>query len=557
MANLVGRVVKLAGSGIGLGREAYLHHKDKKNVAQRGVSPNLRPGEQANRPRSPYADDDIYVQLPEADAEELITNGQAYPVPDEKQRELKRFDYDDESDSDEAVDLEDDWEADEEADLPPPSYDSLYSVDSQESADSKGKQAPSYVRDAPQSSTEAPESSGQSEKQAVKLVRQVMAQAGPIPNQRMPLEYPVLIPQRRPGAKTRGFVRGYAPDLAASGISQDTFMRFLHNFDEASKASPYLQALFISAGIVGLVPGVITMAVSISVQVATGIAKELDSRYRANAYLDEINRQLFMPRGLYAMVMRYKPQAQLPGDQMDLGFGEVNMETAKNVARWAPGGPNESSGPPSSGMRVIQKIRLASGTARRAADMPTTCAPLIFPTADGGARLERTLEPTDPAVGLPSASGERTFKEKAKSAYEFVNDYYDRRAQAGYLQANPGTALGNQTAAPEFRSRYADPNNTTNSNVFSLLTGNASNRPGRAERKTARRERRNQRRVARGREPRLPPGQREPRGPVGYLRKGVKKVLHEDVLYLMVVELPSQQELAEARQVLLANGWTK
>lgn len=543
MSRLVGRVVKLAGSGIGLGHEAYLHHKDKKEASKRGPSPNPRTGGPSH-----YDDDDVYVQLPDEHAEELIANGQAYPVSEEKRRHLKRIDYNSESDSDESVDLEDDWEADEEADFAPPSYDSLYPSDSMESVDSKGQQPPSFARGAPHSSATGPESSKQSEKQALRLARQVITSAGPIPNQRTPLVYPVVIPQRRPGAKTRGFVRGYAPDLAASGISQDTFMRFLHNFDEASKASPYLQALFISAGIVGMVPGAITMAVSISVQITAGIAKEVDVRYRANAYLDEVNRGLFMPRGLYAMVMRYQPQAQVPSDQMDLGFGEVNLETAKNVARWAPGSES-SSGPSNSGMKIMKNIRLSSGTTKGAANIPTTCAPLIFPTADGGARLERTAEPT--------SSDERTFKEKVKSAYDFVNDYKDRRAQAEYLNANPNTALGNQTAAPEFRSRYANPNDATNQNLFGLLTGGNSTRLGLADRGSARRDRFNNRRVARGREPRLPRDQRQPRGPVGYVVKGVKKVLHEDVLYLMVVELPSQQELAEARQVLLANGWTK
>lgn len=84
------------------------------------------------------------------------------------------------------------------------------------------------------------------------------------------LPYPIIIPQRRPGTKGRGFARAYPPDLDPFGIDQEAFTRFLNNFQESSQASPWLNALFISAGIVGLVPGVITMAVAISVQVAAG-----------------------------------------------------------------------------------------------------------------------------------------------------------------------------------------------------------------------------------------------------------------------------------------------
>jgi hypothetical protein len=88
--------------------------------------------------------------------------------------------------------------------------------------------------------------------------------------QRHRLPYPIIIPQRRPGTKQRGFARAYPPDIGPSGIDQEAFMRFLDNFQSSSEASPWLNALFVSAGIVGLVPGVITMAVSISVQVAAG-----------------------------------------------------------------------------------------------------------------------------------------------------------------------------------------------------------------------------------------------------------------------------------------------
>ena len=39
-----------------------------------------------------------------------------------------------------------------------------------------------------------------------------------------PLSMPVIIPERRPGFKTRGFVRAYAPVLEDAGIDQDTFI---------------------------------------------------------------------------------------------------------------------------------------------------------------------------------------------------------------------------------------------------------------------------------------------------------------------------------------------
>jgi hypothetical protein len=68
-----------------------------------------------------------------------------------------------------------------------------------------------------------------------KLVRELVSMAGPAPKSPRPLPCPVIIPQRRPRKKDRGFVRAYAPVLANSGISQEVFMQFLENLDKANK----------------------------------------------------------------------------------------------------------------------------------------------------------------------------------------------------------------------------------------------------------------------------------------------------------------------------------
>jgi hypothetical protein len=81
------------------------------------------------------------------------------------------------------------------------------------------------------------------------------------------LPYPIIIPQRRPGTKGRGFARAYPPDLAQFGIDQDTFLRFLKSFHSASKSSPALHALYITASATSPIHGMITFAVSLSVTI--------------------------------------------------------------------------------------------------------------------------------------------------------------------------------------------------------------------------------------------------------------------------------------------------
>lgn len=66
-------------------------------------------------------------------------------------------------------------------------------------------------------------------------------------NQKLP--FPVILPQRRPGIKTRGFVRAYPPVLKESGISQHTFLRFLKDFHKAAQASPIFDVVMIANAI--------------------------------------------------------------------------------------------------------------------------------------------------------------------------------------------------------------------------------------------------------------------------------------------------------------------
>ena len=68
------------------------------------------------------------------------------------------------------------------------------------------------------------------------------------------LPFPVIVPQRRPGTKTRGFVRAYAPVLADSSVDQPTFLKFLSDLHKHAQASPIFDVVMVSAGLMGLYP---------------------------------------------------------------------------------------------------------------------------------------------------------------------------------------------------------------------------------------------------------------------------------------------------------------
>jgi hypothetical protein len=173
------RIVKGIGSGIGLAAEAIAHNKQKKALErERSRSPN---------PQAPFTS----------------------PYPPEKHA-VDDKDHDDD-DSDDFHDDSDDFHGDEEewaldaaaGELdPPPAYDEL--------------------KDVP-----------------VDDVVASFREKHPAPTQAQsfrPLPCPVILPQRRPKDKTRGFIRAYAPVLGEySDINQKTFLDFLDDFHKSSQ----------------------------------------------------------------------------------------------------------------------------------------------------------------------------------------------------------------------------------------------------------------------------------------------------------------------------------
>ena len=238
---------------------------------------------------------------------------------------------------------------------------------------------------------------------------------------RTSLPCPVIIPQRRPGSKGRGFVRAYAPLLGeCAGIDQDTFLTFLKNFHKSSKASPVFTVIQISAAIAGFAPSITAQIVSVSVGAAAKVGGDIHSRARTNNFLDKMNEELFKPAGLYAMIIRYKSDSELAASANSplarFGFTSetVDLNTTKTIAKCAD---KTYDGSQSMSSRM-QNLRVASGTAS-AMSMPEA-APLVFPEIDDSLAQE----------------GPQTFKHKAKDFKKFLAGYMDRRAQMKYVSGD-------------------------------------------------------------------------------------------------------------------------
>lgn len=91
----------------------------------------------------------------------------------------------------------------------------------------------------------------------------------------------VVIPQRRPSDRARGFVRAYAPDLFRCGINQETFLRFIDGLNKSVASNSAVEAVNLAGEAVGAVPGsefVGAPAVGAALQVAAGAYKEVNAR---------------------------------------------------------------------------------------------------------------------------------------------------------------------------------------------------------------------------------------------------------------------------------------
>ncbi len=98
--------------------------------------------------------------------------------------------------------------------------------------------------------------------------------------QRGRLTFPVVLPQRRPANRSRGFIRAYAPVLENCNIDQPTWIAFLEAFQKDSAASPWLNAINLAAiGTIWL-PHFAAQAVGFAISQIANIAIELQSRER-------------------------------------------------------------------------------------------------------------------------------------------------------------------------------------------------------------------------------------------------------------------------------------
>ena len=345
--------------------------------------------------------------MPQHQADELIANGHAVPV--EGQEATHGLVAEGNKDDDDIEGDEADWALDEAAGAEEP-------------------QPPPYSENDREETVE----------DLISSIRPAQGSVTPSKKAQFRMPFPVVLPQRRPGTKTRGFVRAYAPVLQESGIDQEMFVDFLKSFHKAMQANPMFDVVMVATAIAGAYPDPIVSLAIQAVQVAVGIGQEIQERWRLNKFLDQANKEVFIPRGLFALIITYKPgnsdQTEVGTETVDLGA----MAMAKygdNILKPEPADAKEGNQEKRKKMEEVKekmkKLRIASGETHGEAQMPVTCAPLVFPALDAAAKT--ALEKN----GGKDNSVADNIKAKTKGSTKFVNDYFDRRAQATYVCSYP------------------------------------------------------------------------------------------------------------------------
>lgn len=467
---LVSGIVRGVAAGIGLASESYHNHQEKKK-AQAAAAATTE-GESSRA---------IYN-----DGSQQQDSAQGFP--DGKRHGPEEHDRNDSSDSDEpggpvhvdpdtSRDMEEAaWQLDDaQMELaPPPDYATVMAQDIDVNAMAEG-----FVRNHTFLSNQQ------------------------IQHHRLPM--PVILPQRRPGARARGFIHAYAPLLQDVGIDQTTFIDFIKELNMATAPSPWINAINVAAIAVQHVPEPITIAVSITAQITTQVSLQAHSRSKTNAFLNKMNAEFFRPLGLIAIVMTWQPSR--PGEVVTQVTLDKSLEQATQQASATGGG-------------ISNRIQASHGTTNF--EWPES-APLVFPTLDKLASTPEGRQTVEDA-GQKQPNG-------VKRSMMFAMEYMDKRAQAQWASDHPESRLAELSVKPEFHSRYADPNHPASSgSLLALLTGGAVGggvsewKQAKRDRRDARRNQKSERREAR----------REQRGlailnTVGprALIRGVKKFMHE------------------------------
>jgi hypothetical protein len=272
------------------------------------------------------------------------------------------------------------------------------------------------------------------------------------------LELPVVLVQRRPKKRARGFVRAYAPDLASVGIGQEAFLDFIDTLNKVLEPNPWLYAINLAGFAEHAVPEPAMMLLGIGVGIATEALMEAQSRFQSNNFLDRVNSELFIPRGLVCLVVTWNPGTRNDGMVTAVSFDETAVKIRPETGAVTMIGDSAQKLPSDTFFhRIRDGVQKMTNSSRGTLGWVKP-APLIFPS------LEETVRGQE-----ENGKGKKNIADRAG---RWIDEYMDKRAQAKWIEANHDLPMATSLPEPGFQSRYADPNHPASSgDIVALVTG--------------------------------------------------------------------------------------
>ncbi|KAJ6063414.1 uncharacterized protein N7446_007534 [Penicillium canescens] len=350
-------------------------------------------------------------------------------------------------------------------------------------------------------------------------------------NRSQGLTCPVVIPHCRPSTKSPTFGRAYAPILANCGICQDVFLRFLGDFDQAIMDSQSLNVVNVAADISYKVPEIASFVTGLSLEVAAGAAHEMQTSCPANAFLEWANHEVFIPNGLYAVVLQFKDE--VPGEQQG-ALGILSQKIGKTLFTTEKIDINQP---------VSATVFHPSSTTTKV-ELPQI-AHLVYPDLYSG--------PTQTVSGRRAKS--ESMQGKSKSAGARLQDHMEKKAQSSNGLKDSACCLAVRGSSDRrLVSRYNDTNHGVNKRklLSTLSGGRLGNKPGLIEQAAnSIKEFQDLKRIARLELPHDPIKEK--------LRRSQEKrteipskALQPNVPYLMIVNRLSEEELQHSVSLLKA-----
>ncbi|KAJ8522903.1 hypothetical protein ONZ45_g547 [Pleurotus djamor] len=366
------------------------------------------------------------------------------------------------------------------------------------------------------------------------------------PTESAQLPYAVIIPQRRPKQRDRGFIRAYAPDLMRCGIDQATFLSFLDGFNATIASSPWVGVVDLTGGAVGAIPASVTAVAPITgtaIQVVTGIYEEISARKRhisfvclcQNAYLQKMNDQLFRPRGLYCLIMAYNTKSYK-------NVSHQQQDSTTDFSAMVPGASDTQQ------QGTSHNIRSNDGVTGDANFPPS--AELVFPdpneTLPDSDDSDGSDDDSDREESKANGSGSGFLGKLGKFAAD-MNAKRDIRSQVKYVSwYSPGHMCGHTASVAavvltSLPTRQQKKNPTSGINTLMDPKAKLSEKDLRKQEKREGKQDRKRDKAERKAE------KRQRKHPD---RSPKKPKVKAGILYLMIVNMPSGSDMNNAQRLV-------